>query len=57
MFGLKDELKKYLQEANKQDFAKCFEDEHWLQRLSYLADILHHMNQLNKSVLGPCKIC
>ena len=44
---------KYLQETNKQDFAKCFEDEHWLQNLSYLADIFDHMNQLNKSLQGP----
>ena len=28
MFELKDELHKYLQETNKQDFAKFFEDEH-----------------------------
>ena len=53
MFELKDELHKYLQETNQQDFAKCFEDEHWLQKLSYLADIFYHMNQLNKSLQGP----
>ena len=39
MFELKDELQKYFQETNKQDFANCFEDEHWLKRLSYLADM------------------
>ena len=53
MFELKDELHKYLQETNKQNLAKCFEDEHWLQKLSYLADIFYHMNQLNKSLQGP----
>ena len=32
VFELIDELQKYLQETNKQDFAKCFEVEHWLHR-------------------------
>lgn len=53
MFELKDEWQKYFQVTNNQDFVKCFEDEHWLQRLSYLADIFHHMNQLSKSLQGP----
>ena len=52
-FDLKDELQKYFQENNKKNFAKCFEDEKWLQRLIYLAYIFHHMNQLNKSLRGP----
>ena len=36
-------------------FGKCLKDEHWLLRLRYSADIFHHMNQLNKSLQGPCK--
>ena len=51
VFELKYVLHKYFQETNRQDVAKCFEDEHWLQRLSYLANIFHHMNQLYKSLL------
>ena len=53
VFELKDALQEYFQENNKQDFAMCFEDEKWLQGLAYLADIFHHMNQLNKSLQGP----
>ena len=53
MCELKDELQKYFQETIKQDFAKCFEDEHCLHRLRYLADIFHRMNQLNNSLQGP----
>ncbi|XP_021941809.1 zinc finger BED domain-containing protein 5-like isoform X2 [Zootermopsis nevadensis] len=53
VFELKDELQEYFQESNKQDFAKYIEDEKWLQRLAYLANILHHTNQLNKSLQGP----
>ena len=30
----------------------CYEDDHWLHRLSNLADIFHHVNQLNKSLQG-----
>ena len=52
VFELRDELQKYFQETNKHDFAKCFEDEKWLQKLSYLSDMFHHMNQLNKSLQG-----
>jgi hypothetical protein len=41
---LKGELEDYFQENSRPDFAKCFEDEEWLEKLAYLADIFHHMN-------------
>jgi hypothetical protein len=41
------ELQDYFQENSRPDFAKCFEDEEWPKKLSYLTDIFHHMNQLN----------
>jgi hypothetical protein len=53
VFGLKGELQDYFQENSKPKFAKCFEDEEWLEKLAYLAHIFHHMNQLNKSLQGP----
>ncbi|XP_055510562.1 zinc finger BED domain-containing protein 5-like [Leucoraja erinacea] len=53
VFQLNDELQEYFQGNNKPDFAKCFEDEKWLQRLAYMADMFHHLNQLNKSLQGP----
>ena len=53
LLGLRDDLHKFFQETNKPDFAKCFEDEHWLLMLSYLADILHHMDELILSLQGP----
>jgi hypothetical protein len=53
VFELKGELQNYFQENSKPDFAKFFEDEEWLEKLSYLADIFHHMNQLNKSLQDP----
>jgi hypothetical protein len=45
VFELKGELQDYFQENSRPDFAKCFEDEEWLEKLSYLVDISHHMNQ------------
>jgi hypothetical protein len=53
VFELKGELQHYLQENSKPDFAKCFEDKEWLEKLTYLADIFHHMNQWNKSLQDP----
>jgi hypothetical protein len=53
VFELKGELQEYFQENSRPDFAECFEDEEWLQELAYLADIFHHIIQLNKSLQGP----
>jgi hypothetical protein len=50
---LKGELQEYFQENSRPDFAECFEDEEWLQKLAYLPQIFRHMNQLNKSLQGP----
>jgi uncharacterized protein YlzI (FlbEa/FlbD family) len=50
---LKGELQEYFQENSRPDFAKCFEDEEWLEKLAYLTDTFHHMNQMNKSMQGP----
>jgi hypothetical protein len=50
---LKGELQDYCHQNSSPDFVKCFEDEKWLEKLTYLADIFHHMNQLNKSLQGP----
>jgi hypothetical protein len=49
VLGLKGELQDYFQKNSTPEFAKCFEDEEWLEKLAYLADIFHHMNQLNKA--------
>jgi hypothetical protein len=46
-------LQDYFQGNSKQDFAECSEDEEWLEKLTYLADTFHHMNQLDKSLQGP----
>lgn len=53
LFELKDELQEFFQEKNKTGFAKCFEDEKWLQSSAHFADIFHHMNQLNETLQRP----
>lgn len=50
LFELKDELQEFFQEKNKTGFAKCFEDEKWLQSSAHFADIFHRMNQLNETL-------
>jgi hypothetical protein len=45
---LKGELQDDFQENIMPDFAECFEDEEWLEKLAYLAGTFHHMNLLNK---------
>jgi hypothetical protein len=39
VFELKGELQEYFQENSRPDFAECFEDEEWLQKLAYLATL------------------
>jgi hypothetical protein len=41
MFELKGELQDYFQETVSQIF-QCFEDEEWLEKRVYLADISSH---------------
>jgi hypothetical protein len=40
-------------ENSRPDFAKYFEDGEWLEKLAYLLDIFHRMDELNKSLQGP----
>jgi hypothetical protein len=53
MFELKDVFQDYFQENCTPEFAMCFEGEGRLQKLSYFADIFHHLNQEIKSLQGP----
>jgi hypothetical protein len=53
VFELKCEWQDYFQENSRPDLANCFEDEKWLEKLVYLADISHHIIQLNRSPQGP----
>jgi hypothetical protein len=52
LFKLKGKFQDYSQENSKPEFAKCFDDEEWLEKLAYSADNFYYMNQLNKSLQG-----
>lgn len=54
VFALRSELKTFFQVANK-DLAGFFSDNEWLLKLAYLADIFHHLNDLNVSLQGRDK--
>jgi hypothetical protein len=54
VFELKGELQDYFQENSRPNFAKCFEDEEWLEKLTYLADTFYHMNQPARSRRKSC---
>jgi hypothetical protein len=49
---LREELYKYFKEHGKAYFASCFENDIWLNKLAYLADIYQHLNKLNTSMQG-----
>jgi hypothetical protein len=52
VFELREELYQYFKEHGKVYFASCFEDNIWLHKLAYLADIYQHLNKLNSSMQG-----
>lgn len=55
LFQLQDPLLEYFKENGDSDFANCFEDEEWMLKLAYLADIFSHINHLNESLQGPAE--
>jgi hypothetical protein len=42
---LEGELQDYFQGNVRPGFAECMENEDWLEKVVYLADIFHHMNR------------
>ena len=44
---LKGELQDPFQENRRPEFAGCFEDEEWLQKLAFLADIFDPTRKVN----------
>ena len=47
LFELQRELKQFLFKQNKHELYKYFEDDHWIAKLAYMADVFEHMNELN----------
>ncbi|XP_075454709.1 zinc finger BED domain-containing protein 5-like [Ascaphus truei] len=53
VFELREQLQIYFGENNESIFSNYLEDESWLLKLAYLADISEHLNTLNTNMQGP----
>ena len=51
VYELREELKVFLTNEGS-DFAKLLATDEWCARLAYLADIFHHLNELNTRMQG-----
>ena len=47
LFELQREVKQFLLNQNKHELYKHLEDDHWIAKLAYMADVFEHMNELN----------
>ena len=52
LFELQSEVKQFLLNQNKRELYKHLEDDHWIAKLAYVADVFEHMNELNIKMLG-----
>ena len=46
------EVKQFLLNQNKHNLYKHLEDDHWIAKLAYMADVFEHMNELNIKIQG-----
>jgi hypothetical protein len=53
VFELREKLKLFFKDNNKESFYNFLEDTKWLLKLYYLADIYQHLNTMNTSMQGP----
>ena len=51
LFELLSEIKQLLKQ-NKHELYKYLEDDHWIAKLVYMADVFEHMNELNIKMQG-----
>ena len=52
LFELQSEVKQFLLNQNKRELYKHLEDDHWIAKLAYMADVFEHMNELNIKMQG-----
>ena len=46
------EVKQFLLKQNKHELYKHLEDDHWIAKLAYMADVFEHMKELNVKMQG-----
>ena len=56
VYELREELKVFLTNEGS-DYAKLLASDEWCARLAYLADIFHHLNELNTRMQGRNETC
>ena len=49
LFELRNEVRQFLLKQNMTELHQLFEDNHWMAKLAYMADILEHLNKKMQS--------
>ena len=52
LFELRHEISQFLLSQNSHDLYSLFENDRWIAKLAYLADIFEHLNELNIKMQG-----
>lgn len=52
LFELRYEVREFLLNQNMPELYQHLDDDYWLTKLAYLADIFEHLNELNKKMQG-----
>ena len=52
LFELRHEVSQFLLSQNNHDLRKHLEDDYWVAKLAYMADICEHLNKLNIKMQG-----
>ena len=52
LFELRHEISQFLLSQNSHDLYALFENDRWIAKLAYLADIFEHLNELNIKMQG-----
>lgn len=52
LFELRYEVREFLSSQDMYDLCQHLDDEYWIAKLAYMADIFEHLNELNKKMQG-----
>lgn len=53
LFELRHEVREFLLNQNIPELYQHLDDDYWIAKLAYMADIFEHLNELNKKMQGP----
>ncbi|GFR10626.1 zinc finger BED domain-containing protein 5 [Trichonephila clavata] len=52
LFELRHEVREFLLTQNMLEISQHLDDDYWIAKLAYMADIFEHLNELNKKMQG-----